>query len=115
MRRLIRSFGYALAGLARMVRDEANARIHLAVSLVVVLAGLSLRVSAADWRWLVLAMGLVWAAEAMNTAFEHLCDVVSRAPSDAIKKAKDVAAGSVLVMAIVAAWIGVSVFWPYLF
>ena len=97
-----------------MLRDERNARIHFAFSLVVIVTALALGVSAADWRWLILAMGLVWAGEAMNTAFEHLCDAVAPDHSEAVKKAKDVAAGSVLVLAIVAACIGVLVFLPYL-
>lgn len=71
-----RSFTYAWRGLRRLVQYEHNARLHLAGSLAVVAAGLFLKVSANDWRWLILAMALVWLAEAFNTAIEELCDRV---------------------------------------
>ncbi len=75
--------------------------------------GLLWRVSADDWRWLVLAIAIVLAAELVNTAFEHLCDVVQPELHASVKAAKDVAAGAVLVASIGAAVIGVLVFWPY--
>ncbi len=114
MRRLARAFGNALAGLAQVVRSEANARIHLGVAALVVAAGASLGLSRADWLWLVLAIGLVWFGEAMNTAFEYLCDAVTPDYSEAVKRAKDIAAGATLVLALTAALIGGLVFWPYL-
>lgn len=110
----IRSFGYALAGLRFLVRTQHNAWIHLAATIVVIAAGLVLQVSNADWRWLVVAIAAVWAAEAINTALEQLCDLVSPGYDIAIEHAKDVAAGAVLITAVGAAVIGVLVFWPYL-
>jgi diacylglycerol kinase (ATP) len=71
-------------------------------------------VSASDWRWLIVAMAMVWVAEAMNTAVEFLCDVVSPQYSLAVKGAKDIAAGGVLIAAGAAAAIGVVTFWPFL-
>lgn len=109
----IRSFGYALAGLRFLVRTQHNAWIHLAATVAVIAAGLVLQVSNADWRWLVAAIAAVWVAEAINTALEQLCDLVSPGYDIAIEHAKDVAAGAVLVTAFGAAVIGVLVFWPY--
>jgi diacylglycerol kinase (ATP) len=109
----VRSFGFALSGLAFMLRSQRNAWIHLAATVVVVAAGIALRMTAEDWRWIVLAIALVWVAEIVNTAFEHLCDVVQPEFHVSVKTAKDVAAGAVLVAAIAAAIIGVLVFWPY--
>ena len=74
-----------------------------------------LRVSPADWRWLIIAIVLVWFAELMNTAFEYLCDVISPEFHISVKRAKDIAAGAVLVCALGAALIGLSVFWSYLY
>jgi diacylglycerol kinase (ATP) len=79
-----------------------------------VLLGWRLHVSATDWRWLVLAIVLVWAAEAMNTAFECLCDVVSPEFSTMVRNAKDIGAGAVLICALGSAVLGVLVFLPYL-
>jgi diacylglycerol kinase (ATP) len=110
----VKSFGYALRGLGFMLRTQHNAWIHLAVTIIVVIAGFVVNLSEADWRWVVLAIAFVWVAEIVNTAFEHLCDVVQPEFHVSVKAAKDVAAGAVLVAAIAAAIIGVLVFLPHL-
>ncbi len=71
-------------------------------------------ISASDWRWIVLAIGLVWVAEALNTAVEQLGDAISLERDPRIGFAKDVAAGAVLVAALVAALIGALTLIPYL-
>ncbi len=109
----LKSFTYAFAGLAFMLRTQHNAWLHLLASVVVIAAGFALKVSANDWRWLIAAIALVWLAEAMNTAFEHLCDVVSPEFHPSVKRAKDIAAAAVLVCAIAAALIGAMTFAPY--
>jgi diacylglycerol kinase (ATP) len=81
----------------------------------VVIAGFFLGVTPQDWRWLVLGIALVWGAEAMNTAVEMACDAISQDHHPLIGKAKDAAAGAVLVAAIAAVIIGALVFWPYVF
>jgi diacylglycerol kinase (ATP) len=108
------SLRHAARGVALMARTQHNARIHLAATLVAVALGWWLRISAADWRWLVLAIALVWAAEAMNTAFEYLCNVVSPEFSPMVRNAKDIGAGAVLICSAGAAVLGVLVFLPYL-
>lgn len=109
-----RCFGHALRGLALLVRGEANARLHLAASLAVVGLGAALPVEPGDWRWLILAIALVWSAEAFNTAVERVCDLVTLDPDPRIAAAKDVAAGAVLVAAAAAAVIGLATFAPHL-
>jgi diacylglycerol kinase len=109
----LKSFGYAFAGLRTLVRDEANARIHCAIASVAIIAGLLFGISAADWRWVVLSIGMVLAAECVNTAVERTCDVASPAFHPLVKAAKDVAAGGVLLTALAAMLIGILTFWPY--
>ena len=109
----LRSFAYAFAGLSFVLRTQHNAWLHLLASLAVVAAGFALKVNADDWRWLIAAVALVWLAEAINTAFEHLCDVVSPEFHPSVKRAKDIAAAAVLVSAIAAALIGALTFAPY--
>jgi len=70
--------------------------------------------SRAEWCWIVLAIVGVWMAEALNTAFEFLCDVASPQFHPMVKHAKDVAAGAVLLCAVGAAIVGVLVFLPRL-
>ncbi len=107
------SFAYALAGLGFLLRTQPNAQIHAVLTACVVGAGWFLGITATDWRWLLTMILWVWFAEAMNTAFEHLCDVVSPEFNTSVKRAKDVAAGAVLLSAVVAAILGVMIFWPY--
>ncbi len=109
----IKSFAYALQGIGFMLRTQHNAWLHALASAVVIAAGLILRVSASDWRWLVVAIAMVWVAETFNTAVEYVCDVVSPGYSEAVKHAKDIAAGAVFLCAVAAVLIGGITLWPY--
>ena len=95
-----------------MLRYQHNAWIHLAISVAVCVTAWWLKVSAADWRWLVVAIVLVWVAEAMSTAFEYACDVISPEFHVSVEKAKDIAAGAVLICSGGAAVLGLLTFWP---
>jgi diacylglycerol kinase (ATP) len=108
----LKSFRYALRGLRALVREEHNARVHLAASLGAIVAGVTLRLPVADWRWLFLAMALVWLAEAFNTAIEDLCDRICPEFDPAIGRIKDLAAGGVLVASLAAAAIGLLTLGP---
>jgi diacylglycerol kinase (ATP) len=108
-----RSFRYAFSGLAYMLRSQHNAWLHLAITAVVCFAGWWFSLSAADWRWLISAIALVWVSETMNTAFEFVCDVVSPEFHVSVARAKDIAAGAVLICAAGSALIGILTFWPY--
>ena len=110
----LRSFGHAFRGLRILLQSQQNARIHAVATVVVVAAGAALRISPIEWALIVLAILCVWAAEAMNTAIEFLVDLVSPEPHELAGKAKDVAAGAVLVAAIGAAVIGGFVFGPHI-
>ncbi|WP_028968463.1 diacylglycerol kinase family protein [Spongiibacter tropicus] len=110
----VRSFRYAFSGLAELLRSQHNARVHLFASLLVVIVGLSLGVTRMEWSALLLAMMLVWIAEALNTALEFLCDLVSTEFHPLIKKSKDVAAAAVLISAMGAVMIAALIFVPYL-
>lgn len=109
----IRSFGYAFSGLGFAFRTQHNFRIQLLAAIACVTLGALLRISMDDWRWIVLAIVMVLTAELLNTAIEHLCDVVQPERHASVKAAKDVAAGAVLVTSIGAAVIGAIVFWPH--
>nr|WP_320013862.1 diacylglycerol kinase family protein [uncultured Desulfobacter sp.] len=70
-------------------------------------------VSGTEWSLLIVAITVVWFAEALNTAVEFLADLITKEHHPLIENAKDVAAGGVLVASIGAAAIGILVFWPY--
>lgn len=96
-----------------MIRCQHNAWIHAAATALVIAAGFLFRVSAADWCWIILAISIVWTAEALNTAFEFLADAASPEFHPLVRDAKDVAAGAVLITAVAAATIGAIIFWPH--
>jgi len=96
-----------------MVRCQHNAWIHAAATAFAIVAGFLLHVSTTDWCWIIVAISVVWTAEALNTAFEFLADAASPKFHPLVRDAKDVAAGAVLVTAIAAALIGAIIFWPH--
>jgi diacylglycerol kinase (ATP) len=110
----IRSFRHALSGILRMVRCQHNAWIHVAATLAVIGAGLIFQLSGREWCWIVLAISIVWTAEALNTAFEFLADAASPKFHPLVRDAKDVAAGAVLITAIASIVIAAIIFWPHL-
>ena len=105
----IQNISWGIAGiLAGMAADRFGA-----FRVLVMGAAVALRLDRIEWGLLLLAMGLVWIAEAFNTALEFLADEVSAEHRDRIGKAKDAAAGGVLLAAVVAMAIGCCVFVPH--
>ncbi len=110
----LNSFRYAFAGLKEMIRSQANAKIHIAFTFFVILAGFYFGLTANEWCLIVFAIAMVFAAEAFNTALENLTDLVSPNYHPLAGKAKDVAAAAVLLTAIGAAITGLIIFLPKL-
>src|SRR5438270_13389553 len=108
----LRSFTHAVRGILRMIHCQHNAWIHAAATLIVIGAGFLFRVSSADWCWIVVAISIVWTAEALNTAFEFLADAASAEFHPLVRDATDGAAGAVLRTALAAIVIGAMVVWP---
>lgn len=110
----IKSIGFALTGIATMLRTQHNAWLHLAATVAVVLLSFALGVSAGEWTVLILAIVIVWSAEGLNTAFERLCDVAHPDFHPLVKQAKDVAAAAVLISAVGAVAVGLLILGPRL-
>ncbi len=102
LRERLRSFRHAFRGLRTLIKEEHNARIHLAAACVAVAAGIYFRISLTDWLFVVVAIFAVFATEALNAAVENLCDFVSPQWHETIRKAKDLASFAVLAAAIFA-------------
>ncbi len=109
---LYKSFGYAFAGIFTCIKKERNMKIHCAVSVLVVVAGLVFTLSATEWCVCLLLFGLVMAFELVNTAVESAVDLVTEERKPLAKIAKDTAAGAVLMAAIMAGVIGCIIFVP---
>src|SRR6188472_2250558 len=110
----IRSIRCAVRGVACMLRTQQNAWIHALATAGVVAAGLLIKFNRSEWCWIVLAIVSVWTAEALNTAVEFLTDVASPQFHPLAGKAKDVAAGAVLLAAAGAVVIGLVIIGPHL-
>jgi len=110
--KILRSFGYAWSGLKHAFATQMNFRIHLLLAVLVILLGIFLRITATDWLLLLICVGMVLFAELINTALEKLADVVHKDHHPEIKLVKDIAAGAVLIIAIISASIGAVIFLP---
>lgn len=104
---LLSSFRHALAGVWYVVRTQRNARIHLAVMVMIGSVGLGIGLSRVEWAVLALVAGMVLAAEWFNTAVEAVVDLITTEPHPLAKVAKDAAAAGVLLTAVVAVGVGV--------
>lgn len=109
----VRSFRYAGRGVARLMR-EPNARLHVLAALLAVALGAYVRLSPVEWALVALAVGLVFAAEAANTALESLADASVPERHPLVGTAKDLGAGAVLLAALAAVAVGVCVYVPHL-
>ncbi len=109
----LKSFAHAIDGILFMLKTQHNAWLHAVATLLVIGLGLYFDISGHEWCWLIVAMAMVWVAETLNTAVEYMCDVLSPEFHEAVKHAKDIAAGGVLIAALAALLIGVVTFWPY--
>ena len=109
----LRSVRCALIGIRVMILSQHNAWIHTAATVIVVALGIYAGLNKSEWCWIVLAITSVWTAEALNTAIEFLTDLASPDFHPVAGKAKDVAAGAVLITAIGAVAIGLLILGPY--
>ena len=105
-----RSFGCALKGIAVTIRDERNIKVQLAVAALALTLGAVVLRDPLEWAVVILCCGCVIGAELINTAIEHVVDLVSPEWNELAGKAKDVAAGAVLVIALAAGTIGLIVY-----
>lgn len=112
LRSRAKSFHYAGRGLLTLLASQHNAWLHALATVLALSLGAGLGITRAEWCAVVMAIISVWTAEALNTAFEFLCDVASPEFHPLVEKAKDVAAGAVLICSLGAAVVGVLVFAP---
>ena len=108
-----KSFACAGRGVILLIRTQVNVLIHLLATAAVIAAGVAFHIARGEWVLLTLAIGIVWIAEAANTAIEFLADRITREHDEQIRRAKDIAAGGVLLAAIAATVIGILVLGPH--
>lgn len=112
--RLLKSFGYAFKGVFAYLRTGGNVTIHIVATVLVIVLGFYFQIDRIEWILLLLCTGMVHAAEAINTSIEKLTDMVSPEFNEKAGYVKDIAAGAVLIISIMAALIGLIIFGPKL-
>lgn len=115
IKKLIYSFKYAFIGIITALKKEQNMKIHFIIMTLVIICGFIYQISYIEWLICLLCFALVISFEMVNTAIESTVDLVTKESTPLAKIAKDVAAGAVLVAAIVSAIIGLIIFIPKIF
>ena len=113
-RNLGESFRFAAIGVVQAFKSESNIRIHLAAAVLVVLLSSALGLGRLETAIVALAAVIVIVAEMVNTALEHLVDMVTAEYHPLAAKVKNIAAGAVLAAAVGAAVVGIMIFGPRL-
>lgn len=110
----IKSFRHAFRGIKDILVTEHNAWVHAIFTVIVLGLSILLRISFTEFVLIIVVITLVWVAEAFNTVLEIVVNMVTPRYSKVAKRAKDIAAGAVLVAACGAAIVGILVLGPRL-
>lgn len=112
MIRLIRSFRYAASGILVCFKTQPNFRIHVLAATAAVIAGAGLQINRLQWSIITICISMVLLTELLNTAIEKICDHVNPSHHPQVKIIKDMAAGAVLVAAVMSIIAGALIFIP---
>ena len=115
LKQRVKSFGYAFKGIATFFSDEAHPKIHLLAIVIITALGFYLGLSTTEWCLIIICMALTLCAEAFNSALEALTDLVSPDHHPLAGKAKDIAAGAVLLTVILGGIVWGIIFLPKIF
>ena len=112
MKKIRNSFKYAIEGIWTSFKTERNMKIHIFIMILVIIAGIILKINKSEWIICIIWFAIVIGSELFNTSIETIVDMVMPEKNEKAKIAKDVSAGAVLVVAIGAAIIGLVIFVP---
>ncbi|PMC39668.1 UDP kinase [Bacillus sp. UMB0899] len=113
--RFYKSFQYAWNGIVSTFKSERNFQIHVVISVFMLFIGFLLRFSVLEWIIVLFLIGGMLALELINTAIEHVVDMITSEKHPLAKAAKDAAAGAVLVYAVLSVIIGIVMIMNHLF
>ena len=104
----VKSFSYAFTGLFSVLNTEGHMRFHLIMCIYVIAFVLKFYdFSTTQWAVLMLTTSSVLIAEIINTAFDPICDTITKEYNENIKYVKDISAGAVLITAIASVAVGI--------
>ncbi|MBO4352726.1 MAG: diacylglycerol kinase family protein [Eggerthellaceae bacterium] len=110
--KFVKSFGYAFEGIAEAFREGRNFKVQLCFAVAAVVLGLALAIDPVEWAVVAVCIGVVLGGECANTSIEAIVDLVSPEYNDLAKRAKDCAAGAVLVCSIASLFVAAFIFLP---
>lgn len=108
--RIVESFRYAVRGIMTACREERQMKVHTLAAVMAILCGVIADLSRAEWAILILTIAMVITLELVNTAAERIVDMVTEEYHPLAEKAKDIAAGAVLVGAVASVIVGICLF-----
>jgi diacylglycerol kinase (ATP) len=111
----LESLNCAIEGILWAAKKERHIRYHFFVTLALIFSALFFNVTALEFFLLVLAALLVIFAELINTAIEAVVDLITEEYNETARRAKDVAAGAVLLTSVGAIILGYLVLSGHLF
>lgn len=112
MRKFFNAFGYAWEGLLHGLKTERNIQFHFLAAVIVIIASFLTGISFVEWLVVILLIGGMIALEMINSAIERTIDLVTIDIHPLAKQAKDLAAGAVLIYAVMSAIVGLLIFLP---
>lgn len=108
------SFSHALRGIILFLKTTRNAWIEFGIMMCAIILGFVLHITRIEWVMIIIVSGLVFTAEAFNTAMEIDMNLTSPQYHPYARDTKDVAAGAVLIASLIAACVGILIFSQYL-
>jgi diacylglycerol kinase (ATP) len=115
LRNRIKSIGFALKGMFILLRTEPSIKIQFFIALIMTALGFYLEISSTEWMFQVLAIGMVMGVEGVNTAIEKICDYIQPDFDPKIGLIKDISAGAVMIVSVLASIIGLIIYVPKIF
>jgi diacylglycerol kinase (ATP) len=109
-----KSFLNAFRGVFLMVKNERNFQIELLAFFINLFLIFYLKLSTTDTILILIVSFSVLSAEIFNTAIEKICDIVQPEFDQRIGFIKDIAAGAVVLMAVLSIAVGILVYWKYI-
>lgn len=111
--RFFKSFKHALRGVSVVFATEQSFRIQVYIAFLVLVFGFFFRVRIYEWIVLVLLTGSVLTLELINSIMERIADSFKPRIHPIVKDIKDIMAGAVLIVSVIAAAIGITIFYPH--
>ncbi len=112
LRGRIRSLKFAFKGAYLLLTTEHSVMVQFSLGVLVTILGFVMDISATEWMFQLIAVGMVLVAESLNTGIEKLCDFVHIDYHERIGFIKDISAGAATFAAIIALIVGLIIYIP---